>query len=74
MPGVREHVRTTCPRDCYDACGIVAIKRGGAGAVIDQPLLQFADLAFLTPSGRIEIVGPPAAAAFFWDCFSITGK
>ena len=29
MPGVREHVRTTCPRDCYDACGIVAIKRGG---------------------------------------------
>ena len=30
MPGVREHVRTTCPRDCYDACGIVAIKRGGA--------------------------------------------
>jgi anaerobic selenocysteine-containing dehydrogenase len=30
MPGVREHVHTTCPRDCYDACGIVAIKRGGA--------------------------------------------
>ena len=30
MPGVKEHVRTTCPRDCYDACGIVVIKRGGA--------------------------------------------
>ena len=29
MPGKREHVRTTCPRDCYDACGIVVIKRGG---------------------------------------------
>ena len=29
MPGKREHVRTTCPRDCYDACGIVAIKRSG---------------------------------------------
>jgi anaerobic selenocysteine-containing dehydrogenase len=29
MPGVREYVRTTCPRDCYDACGIIAIKRGG---------------------------------------------
>ena len=30
MPGKKEHVRTTCPRDCYDACGIVVIKRGGA--------------------------------------------
>ena len=29
MPGAREYVKTTCPRDCYDACGIVAIKRGG---------------------------------------------
>ena len=29
MPGVREYVRTTCPRDCYDACGIIAIKRSG---------------------------------------------
>ena len=30
MPGARQHVKTTCPRDCYDTCGIVAIKRGGA--------------------------------------------
>ena len=22
-------IRTTCPRDCYDACGIVVIKRDG---------------------------------------------
>ena len=29
MPGTREHVKTTCPRDCYDTCGIVAIKRDG---------------------------------------------
>ena len=29
MPGAKELIRTTCPRDCYDACGIVAIKRGG---------------------------------------------
>lgn len=29
MPGKREHIRTTCPRDCYDACGIIVIKRGG---------------------------------------------
>ena len=21
-------LRTTCPRDCYDACGIAVIKRG----------------------------------------------
>jgi anaerobic selenocysteine-containing dehydrogenase len=25
-----EIVRTTCPRDCYDACGIVVLKRDGA--------------------------------------------
>jgi anaerobic selenocysteine-containing dehydrogenase len=25
----REIIRTTCPRDCYDACGIVVVKRGG---------------------------------------------
>ena len=29
MPGNKEHIRTTCPRDCYDACGIVVVKRGG---------------------------------------------
>ena len=29
MPGTKELVHTTCPRDCYDACGIVVIKRGG---------------------------------------------
>jgi anaerobic selenocysteine-containing dehydrogenase len=26
----REVVRTTCPRDCYDACGIHVIKRNGS--------------------------------------------
>jgi len=25
-----ETVRTTCPRDCYDSCGVVVLKRGGA--------------------------------------------
>jgi len=25
----REHVKSTCPRDCYDGCGIVAVKRDG---------------------------------------------
>ncbi len=29
MTGEREHIRTTCPRDCYDACGIVVIRRDG---------------------------------------------
>ena len=29
MPGTKELIHTTCPRDCYDACGIVVIKRGG---------------------------------------------
>ncbi len=26
----REHIKTTCPRDCYDACGIVVVRRDGA--------------------------------------------
>jgi anaerobic selenocysteine-containing dehydrogenase len=25
----REIIRTTCPRDCYDACGIIVVKRDG---------------------------------------------
>ncbi len=29
MPGEKTIVRTTCPRDCYDACGIAVIKRDG---------------------------------------------
>jgi anaerobic selenocysteine-containing dehydrogenase len=29
MPGKKELIRTTCPRDCYDTCGIVVIRRGG---------------------------------------------
>lgn len=27
-PGDKTLIRTTCPRDCYDACGIVVVKRG----------------------------------------------
>src|SRR5262249_60864176 len=29
MPATSEIVRTTCPRDCYDSCGIVVVKRNG---------------------------------------------
>lgn len=29
MPGEKEIVRTTCPRDCYDSCGIAVVKRDG---------------------------------------------
>lgn len=29
MTGEKERIRTTCPRDCYDACGMVAIKQEG---------------------------------------------
>lgn len=25
----REHIKTTCPRDCYDGCGIVVVRRAG---------------------------------------------
>jgi len=29
MSEMRETVRTTCPRDCYDACGMVVVKKQG---------------------------------------------
>jgi anaerobic selenocysteine-containing dehydrogenase len=29
-----EIILTTCPRDCYDACGIAVVKRGGAIAAV----------------------------------------
>lgn len=32
------HVKTTCPRDCYDACGIVVVRKdGGIGKVLGDP-------------------------------------
>ena len=30
MASQKELIKTTCPRDCYDRCGIVVIKREGA--------------------------------------------
>ena len=33
-----ERIRTTCPRDCYDSCGIVVERRNGAiGRVLGDP-------------------------------------
>ena len=29
MPTMTEIIRTTCPRDCYDSCGILVVKRDG---------------------------------------------
>jgi anaerobic selenocysteine-containing dehydrogenase len=30
MTSAKELIKTTCPRDCYDRCGILVIKRNGA--------------------------------------------
>ena len=32
----RDIVKTTCPRDCYDACGIAVIRRDGVIAPCPQ--------------------------------------
>ncbi len=29
MPAAVEILLTTCPRDCYDSCGIAVVRRGG---------------------------------------------
>ena len=42
------------------AGGFEALAEAGTVAVFDEPLLQFADLAFPTPSGHIEIASPRA--------------
>jgi anaerobic selenocysteine-containing dehydrogenase len=34
MSDDKTYVRTTCPRDCYDSCGIVVVKRNGAVAKV----------------------------------------
>ena len=34
MTAAKEIIRTTCPRDCYDACGIAVVKREGKVAKI----------------------------------------
>jgi anaerobic selenocysteine-containing dehydrogenase len=34
MGGEKEIIRTTCPRDCYDACGIAVVKRDGVVAKV----------------------------------------
>lgn len=34
MGEAKSTIRTTCPRDCYDACGILVVKRGAAVAKV----------------------------------------
>ncbi len=29
MAARKERIRTTCPRDCYDSCGMTVIKENG---------------------------------------------
>ena len=37
MDDTREIIRTTCPRDCYDACGIAVVKHGDHAKVLGDP-------------------------------------
>ena len=37
MDDSREIIRTTCPRDCYDACGIAVVRHGGNAKVLGDP-------------------------------------
>lgn len=37
MDEARELIRTTCPRDCYDACGIAVVKHGANARVLGDP-------------------------------------
>ena len=37
MSETKTIIRTTCPRDCYDACGIAVVKRDGKVKVLGDP-------------------------------------
>jgi anaerobic selenocysteine-containing dehydrogenase len=37
MAGEKTIIRTTCPRDCYDSCGIAVVKRGDHAKVLGDP-------------------------------------
>jgi anaerobic selenocysteine-containing dehydrogenase len=37
MPGEKTIVRTTCPRDCYDSCGIAVVRQGDRVKVLGDP-------------------------------------
>ncbi len=37
MTEAKTIIRTTCPRDCYDACGIAVVKRDGKVKVLGDP-------------------------------------
>src|SRR3546814_3035125 len=35
--GGKTVIRTTCPRDCYDSCGVAVVKRDGSLKVLGDP-------------------------------------
>ncbi|MFZ5789270.1 MAG: molybdopterin-containing oxidoreductase family protein [Pseudomonadota bacterium] len=37
MPSQKTVIRTTCPRDCYDSCGIAVVKRDDSVKVLGDP-------------------------------------
>ena len=51
---VGESVRTTCPRDCYDACGVLVERRADRLVVRGDParLRRFADPQAHSQPGR----------------------
>ena len=48
--------------------GFDALKEIGTKKIFDAPRIQFADLKFKTPSGRIEIASAAAEADGCWRC------
>src|SRR5215468_7007650 len=44
MSEAKSTIRTTCPRDCYDSCGVLVVKRDGVVAKVlgdpDHPVTR----------------------------------
>jgi hypothetical protein len=64
MANVTEHIRTTCPRDCYDTCGIVVVKH-------DDRITQVRGDR-RTPSIAANSVQKTTAYLFFHPGYSIS--
>ena len=52
-------IRTTCPRDCYDACGIAVVKRAdGLVKVLGDPEHRGARAARCAANARSPTTAP----------------
>ena len=56
MSDSQEIILTTCPRDCFDTCGIAVVKRHGVIAHVRGDPSTRSAVASCVPSVRLAII------------------